>query len=217
MVSGARDANSPYFCIGDRSKRSSYATEYFDYILTQDWEQLSCQKNSVGGPSDARRLYASFQVLKSLAPSWVEEKHDHGPFKLVFDDVSLTSLIVRSKDDLTIVGLVDLEWVYVAPAQMAASAPWWLLQDRLNNWDTFYDKDEALALAPRYLRHLQVFQRVLAEEEEKLPGNPREFSNLVEWSRTSGAMWFHMLLAWGFHHPDSLPAVLPADPTRRKG
>lgn len=151
--------------------------------------------------------YASFQALRSLAPGWVDKKHDRGPFKLVLDDVVLASAMVRSKDDLTIVGMFDLEWVLVAPAQMAATAPWWLLQDQLNNWDVFLDGDEALALPPRYLRNLQLYQKVLVEEEAKLLGgdSKREFSDLVGWSRTSGAMWFHMLLAWGFHLPDSLP------------
>jgi hypothetical protein len=35
-----------------------------------------------------------------------------------------------SEDDLTIVGVVDLEWSYIGPAQLFGSAPWWLLQDR---------------------------------------------------------------------------------------
>ncbi len=162
-------------------------------------------------------MYASFQALKALAPGWIDRKHEHGPFKLVLDDVGLASLLVRSNDDLTVVGMVDLEWVHAAPAQMAATAPWWLLMGRLTNYDVFLDGDEALAIPDRYLANLRLFQRVLVEEERKLLGDDNHvFSDLVEWSRTSGAMWFHMLLASGFHHTDLLPYHLLIEHVGRK-
>lgn len=75
----------------------------------------------------------SFSFLKSLIPALVERNYDSGPFKLICDDLGLASLIVRSEEDLTIVGVVDFEWSYVGPAQLFGSAPCWLLQDRLNN------------------------------------------------------------------------------------
>ena len=37
--------------------------------------------------------------------------YDKGPFKLICDDFGPANVIVRSKDDLTIIGVVDLEWV----------------------------------------------------------------------------------------------------------
>jgi len=45
-----------------------------------------------------------------------------GLFKLLCDDFGLANMIVRSKDDLTIVGVVDLEWSYTGPAQLFGSA-----------------------------------------------------------------------------------------------
>jgi len=111
---------------------------------------------------------------------------------------------VRSKDDLTIVGVVDLEWSYVGPAQLFGSAPWWLLQDRLSNYD-ISDNVEVFEIINRYLRHLKVFQRVLEEEEEKIPGQGKELSDLVRWSVDSGAMWLHMILSCGFNDPKVLP------------
>jgi hypothetical protein len=114
---------------------------------------------------------------------------------------------VKSKDDFTIVGLVDLEWSYVGPAQLFGSAPWWLLGIRLNNVDTYYDKDYP-ETAARFLKYLEIFKRVLGEEEERISGiGGKEFSKLVEWSEASGTMWFHMLLSCGFNHPENLPFV----------
>ena len=117
-------------------------------------------------------------------------------------------MIVRSKEDLTIVGVVDLEWVYAGPAQLFASAPWWLLLDRPVNEDWDFQGDEAPEHADRYFKCLEIFKRVLEEEESKIVGNEKkELSELVKWSEDSGAMWLHMLLSSGFFDSPSFPCM----------
>jgi hypothetical protein len=143
--------------------------------------------------------------LTSLIPDFVKQDYNHGPGKLICDDLGLTNLIVRSKDDLTIVGVVDLEWSYVGPAQLFGSSPWWLLQDRLNNYTVSEEDEEVPKILDRYLRHLKIFQRVLEEEEVNIPGKGKELSELLRWSVESGAMWLHMILSWGFNDPKVLP------------
>ena len=64
------------------------------------------------------------------------------------------------------VGLVDLEWSYIGPAQLFGSAPWWLLGIRLNNVDTYYDKDYP-NMAAGLLKYLEILKRVLGEEYER--------------------------------------------------
>lgn len=145
--------------------------------------------------------------MKTLIPSFVHPEYNRGRFKIICDDLSLANVIVRSRDDLTIVGLVDLEWSYVGPAQLFGSAPWWLLGIRLNNVDTYYDKDYPKTTT-RFLKYLEIFKRVLGEEEERMLGSRgKELSKLVEWSEASGTMWLHMLLLCGFNHPKNLPFV----------
>lgn len=142
----------------------------------------------------------AFKVLKTLIRDLVHTKYDRGPFKLICDDLGLANLIVRDKADLTVVGVVDLEWSYVGPAQLFDSAPWWLLQDRPVNdtWD--YEGDEPPNIAARYFKCLEIFIRILEEEEAKMPGHQeRELSSLVKWSQASGDMWLHMLLSSGFN------------------
>ena len=94
-------------CLGDRSKGFATTTEYFQYLMEQDWNQLLSQPNSVSGKYTGRAKYASFGVLKSLIPDLVERNYDRGPFKLICDDLGLANSIVRSEEDLTIVGVVD--------------------------------------------------------------------------------------------------------------
>lgn len=192
--------------LGDRAQGFATTTEYFQYVVAQDWEQLIHQLNSTVGPNDAKNKYIAFNVLKSLIPDLVHGDYDRCKFKLICDDLGLANLIVRSREDLTVVGVVDLEWSYIGPAQLFGSAPWWLLQDRPVNsaWDC---KDgEPPKIASRYFKYLDIFVRVLEEEEEKMPEHKeRELSGLVKWSQASGAMWLHMLLLSGFNDHRNFP------------
>ncbi|QKX61138.1 uncharacterized protein TRUGW13939_08285 [Talaromyces rugulosus] len=191
---------------GDRDQGFTTTTEYFQYVIGQDWKQLLDQSNSAFGVYDAQNKYLAFKVLKDLIHDFVNPKYDRGKFKLICDDLGLANLIVRSKEDLTVVGVVDLEWSYIGPAQLFGSAPWWLLQDRPVNsvWD--YNGDEPPKIAARYFKCLDIFMHVLEEEETKMPGNEeRELSSLIKWSQASGAMWLHMLLSSGFNECRSFP------------
>lgn len=179
-------------------------TAYLQYVFDQDWAQLLQQANSVTGPYGAEESYKSFSVLRPLIPDFVNGAYDHGRYKLFCDDFGLGNIIVRSEVDLTIVGVVDLEWSYVGPAQLFGSAPWWLLRDRLNNYDDPEKDEKARMILKRYLKSLNTFQHVL-EEEENLLGQGKELSNLMNWSVESGAMWLHMILSAGFNAPKVLP------------
>ena len=155
---------------------------------------------------DGKNKFTAFKVLKSLINDLVNAKYDRCKFKLICDDLGLANLIVRGSDDLTVVGVVDLEWSYIGPAQLFGSAPWWLLQDRPVNsaWD--YTGDEPPKIAARYFKYLEIFIRVLEEEEAKTPRyKERELSSLVKWSQASGVIWLHILLSSGFNDHRSFP------------
>ncbi|GAB1205865.1 hypothetical protein APSETT445_004544 [Aspergillus pseudonomiae] len=163
--------------------------QYFQYLAEQEWEQLFYQQNSVCGTPDAKYKYHAFKVLKTFIPDLINAKYDRGKFKLICNGSGLAKLIVR--EDFTVVG--------TGPAQLFGSAPWWLLQDRPVNieWDYYGAPRKIVSL---YFRYLDIFIRVLEEEEAKLPGHDdRELSSLVKWSKESGAMWLHMLLSSGFN------------------
>jgi hypothetical protein len=118
--------------------------------------------------------------LKTLISSFVHPDYGHRCFKLVCDDLSLANVIARSKDELTIVGLIGLEWSYMGPAQLLGCAPWWLLGIRLNNVDTFYDKDYQ-ETAARFSKYLGILKRIPGEEAKLLSGSKgNELLKLVE-------------------------------------
>ncbi|PCH06956.1 Aminoglycoside phosphotransferase [Penicillium occitanis (nom. inval.)] len=191
---------------GDRSQGFATVTEYFQHVVGQDWEQLVYQPNSIFGSYDAQNKYVAFKALRNLIPDMVHEQYDSRKFKLICDDLGLANLIVRGRDNLTVVGVVDLEWSYIGPAQLFGSAPWWLLQDRPVNSSWDYTGDEPPKIADRYFKYLDIFIRVLEEEEARMTeSEEKELSSLVKWSQASGAMWLHMLISSGFNDHRSFP------------
>jgi hypothetical protein len=50
-----------------------------------------------------------FKVLKALILNLVNAKYNYYKFKLIYDDLGLVNLIIRSKEDLIVVRVVDLE------------------------------------------------------------------------------------------------------------
>ncbi|KAL5361164.1 hypothetical protein BJX96DRAFT_185162 [Aspergillus floccosus] len=192
----------------DRVDGFASTREYFQYVISQDWRQLRLQPNSIAGPRSARSRYATLQVLESMIPHLTHPIYDRGPFKLICDDFGLNNVIVRSRGDLTIIGVVDMEWVYAGPAQLFGSAPWWLLLDRPVNEEWDFKGESAPEATDRYFRCLEIFLRVLEEEEGKMTCSGRkELTELVKWSQDSGAMWLHMLLSSSFFDPLTFPCM----------
>ncbi|CAG8049799.1 unnamed protein product [Penicillium olsonii] len=193
---------------GDRSKRFSTVTEYFQHIIDQDWNQLREQPNSIAGELDAISKYTSLKILESLIPQFVNEEYKNGPFKLICDDFGPANMIVKSDEDFTIVEVVDLEWVYAGPAQLFGSAPWRLLHDRPVNEEWDFSDGNPPEATKRYFHCLNIFKEALAKEEMKFPRSQhKQLSELVKWSETSGAMYLHMLLSAGFFGPFSFPCM----------
>jgi hypothetical protein len=116
----------------------------------------------------------------------------------------MKNVILKPVDDPdfpAFAGLIDLEFAYAAPAQLAATIPWWLLEDRPTNelWDC--DEGEPQDLWERFVEHKQIYMATLLEmvtERARLERSPRpsdwEFLKLAEWSWDSGACWVHMIL-----------------------
>lgn len=83
-------------------------TEFFQYLDKQNREQLARQPNSAYGRYNAVAKYWSFKVLKSLRPRFVHNEYDCAKFQVICDDLGLANLMVRSRQVLTIIGVVDL-------------------------------------------------------------------------------------------------------------
>jgi len=90
--------------------------------------------------------------------------------------------------------------------QPFGSAPWWLLQDRPINKEWEWQGGKPSKLAEPYFKYLNIYKRVLEEEEAKMLGyEERELSNLVKGSQELGTMWLHMLISVCFNDHRSFP------------
>ena len=88
------------------------------------------------------------------------------------------------------------------------SAPWWLLLDRPINDEWDFEQGEAPKATDRYFKCLEIFIRVLEEEVTRMKeSSRRELTELVKWSRDTGAMWLHMLLSSGFFDDLTFPCM----------
>ncbi|OOO05197.1 hypothetical protein OAory_01067130 [Aspergillus oryzae] len=148
--------------LGDRTNGFSTTRDYSEYVISQDWRQLRLQPNSIAGPHSARSRYASLKILESLIPELTHPTYDHAPFKLICDDFGLGNVI------------------------QFGSAPWWLLMDRplKEEWD--FDEDDAPEATDRYFKYLEIFIRMLSDEE---------------------AMWLHMLLSSDLFDTPTFPCM----------
>ncbi|KAG5775173.1 hypothetical protein H9Q73_011159 [Fusarium xylarioides] len=160
---------------------------------------------------DAREKYIYFNVMKSLVSRHVLPNQDTGPFKLICDDLQPTNMIVNNEQDLKIIGVLDWEWSYAAPAQLV-STPWWLLIESPNVW-SYIDKR-----LDRFNRLLELYSRILAEEEPKILGEgfdeDRKPSTMLQACEEDGRQWFHMILRRGFNGPASVPFIKLREQTK---
>ncbi|CAI7600821.1 unnamed protein product [Penicillium glandicola] len=195
---------------GDRTQGFSTTSEYLHYVIRQDEQRLRDQPNSFMRPEKREASFISMKAVQALIHTMINKDYDQGPFKLIYDDLDPSNLIFKSEDDLTIVGMVDFEFVYAGPAQLLASAPRWLLSQRpiSENLDSVNEDQEPYDLSELYNKHLEIFQRVLYEEEEKLSGSDeKEVSKLVAWCKKSGAMLLHVLAATTTYDWSRFPPV----------
>lgn len=141
--------------------------------------------------------------MKALIPRHVLPGHDMGPFKLICDDFQPTNMIVNNEQDLKVVAVIDWEWSYTAPTQLADSTPTWLVIESPNAWASV---DERLA---RYNKHLELYTRLLEEEEAKILGDgvaeDQKASTMLRACQKDGRQWFHFIILRGFNGPTCVP------------
>ncbi|SMY24793.1 unnamed protein product [Zymoseptoria tritici ST99CH_1A5] len=175
--------------------------EYFNLIADHDLRQLHDQPNSVDDEDDARQKYIKWTVMRQLVPRFVTA--DHGPFKMICDDFGPMNMLVNNDTDLEIVAVIDWEWTWAGPPELFWSPPLWLIGLQPVSWAN-HDEDACLE---RYLQSLDVFIRVLAEEETKIahgcePGTRP--SELLRQCQRDGSMWFYHILQQGYNGPTSV-------------
>jgi hypothetical protein len=141
-------------------------TAWYSALADMHLTQLTFQHNdAIDSASDARDKYVARQLFRRLArqgrlnapsPSGAEE------FRLFSEDLRPSNVLIDAED--RVVGVIDWEFAYVAPAQFSRDPPWWLLlKGRSDYWPGGHE-----AFMEAYEGRLGTFLRVLEVEEGKM-------------------------------------------------
>ncbi|OTB09419.1 hypothetical protein M426DRAFT_6691 [Hypoxylon sp. CI-4A] len=148
------------------SQTYSTADKWYSALADMHLAQLVFQQNdAVADEEDAREKYVARQLFRRLASSGqltpgLDNQDDNSTFRLYSEDLRPSNVLIDK--DLKVVGVIDWEFAYAAPAQFSFDPPWWLLLKSPEYWPDGY--------APwmeAYKPRLETFLRVLEKEEKR--------------------------------------------------
>lgn len=143
--------------------------EWYSAMTDMHLIQLTFQhNNAVDDEGDARDEYVARQLFRKLASDGrlasgfsPQAGEGNGPaFRLFSEDLRPSNVLIDK--DLQVVGVIDWEFAYAAPAQFSSDPPRWLLLQYPSYWLGGYG-DWIRAYETRF----QTFISVLEEEEKK--------------------------------------------------
>ena len=182
------------------SARAWFAALADMHLATLILQRNDCLKDA----DDARDMYISRQLLRNLARDNKLVTAPDDDFGLFSEDFRPANVLVDENDN--IVGVIDWEFAYVAPAQFSYDPPWWLLIMKPQDWEEVKDggcryKEWMRVYEPK----LEIFLRVLREEEFNVRGgaaNGRPLSQRMKESWDSGAWILNYAIRdfWAFDY-----------------
>lgn len=139
------------------------AFSYFEALANLNITHLTLQRNdAVESAEDCRYKYIARHLFRKI----IAEKQfpatprlEPKPFKLFCDDFQPSNVLVDDNNE--IVGVIDWEFTYAAPAEFAYSPPWWLLIESPDDWP-----HGILDWCKEYEPRLSLFLEVLKERED---------------------------------------------------
>lgn len=111
------------------------ASPYFEVLADLTIEHLVHQRNdAVESADDCRRKFVARRLFRKLAKDkrLTNSSLEDGPFKIWCDDLRPANVLLN--ENMHIVGVVDWEFTYAAPAEFSHAPPWWLLIERPELW-----------------------------------------------------------------------------------
>ncbi|KAJ4415023.1 hypothetical protein N0V82_007605 [Gnomoniopsis sp. IMI 355080] len=154
------------------SHKTYNTAEYYQAMADMHLAHLAFQhNNAVLSRPDGREKYVARQLFRKLARegrlAGEKRVYDKDVFKLWCDDMRPASVLLDDNDD--VVGVIDWEMSYFAPASFHNNLPWWLIVDK----PEFYEKGLS-SWVKEYERHLPLFLQAMDMEEAELRGTREE-------------------------------------------
>lgn len=171
-----------------REQHFSNAADYFEELAQQHFYHLELQHNdAISNEADCRKKYIARCLFRKLSRD-ISREHCNGPFRLYCDDLHPDNVLV-DVSKLVVTGVVDWEFAYAAPVEFTYAAPWWLLLERPEDWES--DLDQFLV---RFMPRFRIFLEVLQDcEARKIKGGSlsqsQRLSIAMENSLETGHFW----------------------------
>ncbi|KAH8659539.1 kinase-like domain-containing protein [Ilyonectria robusta] len=146
------------------------SNEWYNAMADMHLLQLTFQhNNAVDNEDDAYDKYVARQLFRKLASDGrlasgfdPQTRENREPiFRLFSEDLGPSNVLIDK--DLRVVGVIDWEFAYAAPAEFSYDPPWWLLLKYPEYWPGGYEDWMGV-----YEPHFRTFISVLEEEENKL-------------------------------------------------
>lgn len=136
------------------------ASDYFQELSNQHFHHLQHQRNNaIRDEKDCRTKYIARCLFRKITNNIRTRK---GPFRLYCDGFRPSNVLVTSESDLSITGIIDWEFTYIAPVEFSHPALWWLLFEAPEEWEA-----DLHIFLDRYKPRLQIFLQALKEVEDQ--------------------------------------------------
>ncbi|KAM5497227.1 hypothetical protein McanMca71_004341 [Microsporum canis] len=173
---------------------------YFSHLADQQFMHLFYQRNdAVKGYDDCRKKYIARCLFKQVARR-LAYTSTASTFHLYCDDLRPSNVLVDS--DFSVTAVIDWEYTYFAPAEFTHAAPWWLLFESPEAWES-----DLTRFLDRYRPRLDLFLSVLRKEEDAriAAGEMRKSQRLsgrMAESMEDGVFWFCLAARKSFMFDD---------------
>ncbi|KAH0829785.1 hypothetical protein FOPE_10433 [Fonsecaea pedrosoi] len=147
------------------------------------------RNDSITDQDDCTKKYVARCLFRNIAQGISTERRN-GTFRLYCDDFRPSNVLIDLQN-LNVTGVVDWEFTYAAPAEFTYIAPWWLLLQTPEDWES-----DLRAFLERFMPRFRVFIEALRECEEGSSNEgddaavvPQRLSTRMERSLESGLFW----------------------------
>lgn len=161
MISGG---GNPFCGFPAKKKKFATAEDYYSALADMHLSQLAFQyNNAIEDGDDARDKYVARQLFRRLAKTarFGGPEDERKPFKLWCDDIRPASVLLNKDHD--VVGVIDWEFSYFAPASFSYDPPWWITLGKPEFWDKGIDDFSA-----EFDKRMPLFLKAMEMEEEQM-------------------------------------------------
>ncbi|KAF5027345.1 hypothetical protein F66182_546 [Fusarium sp. NRRL 66182] len=159
-------------------------------LLTFHHGRLLTQENAVFSENDCRGQMAVMLLLRAISHRYIKQEHRSGPYLLNLTDINPSNIFVDHEWNVR--GLIDLEWICAAPAEML-HVPHWLTGCSI---DEIHGKEY-----DKYDQVRQEFMSIVAKEE-----HGATMEHAISVSDIMGEMW-NSKGVWFWHCLTSVDAM----------